>query len=37
MEEVKDAGKVFVGKCEGMRSLGRYRYKYGDSVESDIK
>jgi hypothetical protein len=30
MQEVKDACKVFVGKCEGMRPLGRYRHKYCD-------
>jgi hypothetical protein len=36
-EEMRNAQKILVGKLEGKRQLGRYKYRWGDNIKVDTK
>ena len=37
MEESRNAYRVFVGKPEGKRPLGRPRFRWEDNIKMDLK
>jgi hypothetical protein len=37
MGEMKNACKIFIGKFEGKRPLGRHRRKWEDSTRMDVR
>jgi ribosomal protein L10 len=37
MEEKRDVYRIFVGKPEGKRQLGRYGHKWEDNIKMDIQ
>jgi hypothetical protein len=37
MGKMRNAYKIFTGKCEGKRLLGRMRHRWEDNIRMDLK
>jgi hypothetical protein len=37
MEEMRNTYKIFIGKPEGKRPLGRRKYRWEDNIRMDIE